>query len=153
MERLDVTSDHISQLTKALCKVDFFSNLTMGDFERITAFVQLYAYKNGETIFKKGAPGDALFVVLSGALSVSIKKAFFLPALRVSTLKPGDLFGETALIDRSPRTATVRAVEDTQLFVISADDFDRVVASNPVFADVIKRLSSQRKFQTRSIAS
>lgn len=153
MERLDLSADDLSALTHALRKLEFFANLTMGDFERFTAFVQLYGYGAGEAVFKQGAPGDALFVVRSGELNVTVKKAFFLPGKRVGALKAGDLFGETALIDRSPRTATVTTATPAKLFVIQADDFDRVVESNPAFRELVKRLSSQRKFQSRSIAS
>jgi CRP-like cAMP-binding protein len=153
MERLDLTADDSSALTHALKKVEFFAHLTMGDFERFSAFVQLYGYRAGETVFRRGAPGDALFVVRSGELHVTVKKFFFLPAVRVGVLKENDLFGETALIDRSPRTATVTAVTDAKLFVIQSDDFDRAVESNAAFRELVKRLSSQRKFYSRSRAS
>ena len=60
-------------------------------------------FKAGTTIFTEGTPGDVMYVVLDGEVEVSVGGKV------IEVMKPGDLFGEMALIDKSPRVATAVA--------------------------------------------
>ena len=64
----------------------------------------------------------------------------------VATLKPGEFFGEIALISAEPRTATIVAAEPTLLFTLISSDFQFVLGENPAAAAEMKRIALRRKF-------
>jgi hypothetical protein len=94
----------------------------LGDLAHIG---RLEAVLKGKVIMREGEPGDALFVVHSGRLRARRDGA------PLSDLGPGDGFGELALVDGGPRTATVEAVEDAQLLRLPRDAFLAVLAARP----------------------
>jgi len=147
MKRLTATNEEIAEFTRLSRKVNFFSQMTVGLLEKIVAFVMLFEYKAGEKICKQGGEGDAFYLVYSGRLGVSIKKGFFSCSRKVAALGPGDFFGEMALLERGPRTATVECEADSKVFVLLADQFREVASSNPDFVAYMKNLSASRKFE------
>lgn len=80
-------------------------------------------YEDGEVIFKEGNSGDWVYVVLSGAVEVS--KAVDGARFVLSMLKPGEVFGELALIGAVKRTATTRAIGRTTVGIIDKGFLDR----------------------------
>ena len=79
----------------------------------------------GETIFTKGDPGDFMYVVESGKVEiVGLSDGH---EVKLSTLGADEIFGEMALFGGAPRSATARAVEDTELRAIGQDDVDALV--------------------------
>ena len=80
------------------------------------------AYHDGEVIFKEGNSGDWLYVVLSGTVEVS--KAVDGTRFVLSILKPGEVFGELALIGAVKRTATARAIGRTTVGIIDRSFLD-----------------------------
>jgi CRP/FNR family transcriptional regulator, cyclic AMP receptor protein len=79
----------------------------------------------GEYFFRQGDPGDTMYVLEAGAVDVQ-REAAGRPPLTVRRLSAGDCFGEMALMDLAPRSASVRAVEDCCAIEISAGDLMRV---------------------------
>lgn len=79
-------------------------------------------YRRGETVFMEGDPGHAAFVVESGRVGIS--KTVDGETVRLAVLKGGELFGEMAILDGSPRMATATALEDSILVKIPADVFE-----------------------------
>jgi CRP-like cAMP-binding protein len=80
-------------------------------------------YEDGEVIFKEGNSGDWVYVVLSGAVEVS--KEVDGTKFVLSILKPGEVFGELALIGAVKRTATTRAIGRTTVGIIDRRFLDR----------------------------
>jgi len=70
------------------------------------------SYAAGETVFEEGAPGDCMHLVRSGALEVWRTEG--VERYVLAHLAPGHAFGELAALDRTPRTATVVAIEDSE---------------------------------------
>ena len=92
-----------------LAKVPLFSDCSQRDLQTIARVVREIPHAAGTVIAREGDPGVGLFVILDGTADVTIggrKKA---------TLGPGDFFGEIALLDGGPRTATVTAKTDVKL--------------------------------------
>jgi CRP-like cAMP-binding protein len=147
MRKLEVNNTHIAAFTEMTRRVSFFSQMTVGLLEKIFALVMLFEYKKGERICKQGGPGDAFYLVYTGKLSVSVKKGFFSASKKVAALGPGDFFGEMALLDKSPRTATVECEEDSAVFVLLSDQFNEVASGNPEFTAFMKSLAATRKFE------
>jgi CRP/FNR family cyclic AMP-dependent transcriptional regulator len=109
-----------------------------GTFERHLRFFDAEA-----PIFHEGEEGSEMYVIITGR--VEIRKATGPSAAKtLTTLQAGDLFGEMALIDRKPRSATAVAVEPTRLLVLNEVLFDRMLVSNPDFARRMIRILSDR---------
>ena len=82
-------------------------------------------YKAGAPVIKEGEPGQEMFVVESG--SVEVFRGSGTKERRLSLLEAGDFFGEMALLDNQPRSASVRAATDCQLLVIDATTLDQML--------------------------
>ncbi len=100
------------------------------------------AYHPGEVVFEEGDPGRALFVVVDGA--VEITRATPQGSYVLNTLGPGDAFGELALIDDFPRSATARVVTPGRLLILYKSDFDALIEGNGRIAVVMMRNLSRR---------
>jgi HD-GYP domain-containing protein (c-di-GMP phosphodiesterase class II) len=86
-------------------------------------------YAAGETVFEEGAPGDSMHLVRAGALEV--RRTEGVEVYVLARLVPPHAFGELAVLDRTPRTATVVSVEDSETVEIGAEDLDAVLAEHP----------------------
>jgi CRP-like cAMP-binding protein len=86
-------------------------------------------YAGGETVFEEGSPGDCLHLVVSGALEV--RRTEGLESYVLAELGPGHAFGELAVLDRTPRTATVVAVRASETVQIDGADLDGILEANP----------------------
>ncbi|OZH53901.1 mechanosensitive ion channel protein MscS, partial [Hydrocoleum sp. CS-953] len=84
-------------------------------------------------LFHEGDPGDTFYIILSGSVEVFVEKI----NKHLTTLKAGKFFGELALMLGIPRTASVRAIEDTILFAIHKKGFEKILHENPELAEVI----------------
>jgi CRP-like cAMP-binding protein len=94
-------------------------------------------YHAGDVIFEEGDPGRALFVVVEG--SVEITRATAKGPVVLNTLGPGAAFGELALIDDFPRSATARQGVEGRLLILYKSDFDALMEGNPRIAVVVIR--------------
>jgi CRP/FNR family cyclic AMP-dependent transcriptional regulator len=96
------------------------------------------SFAKGETVFAVGDKGDAMYVVRTG--EVTIERG----GQVMETLGPGGIFGEMALIDGSPRSATARAKTDCVVAPINEKSFLFLVHETPFFAIAVMRTLAQR---------
>lgn len=101
------------------------------------------AYRKGTMIFHKDQAGDALYIVESGRVRI------FLPAeggeeLTLDLLASGDVFGDMALLDGRPRSASVDTLEDTVVYTLGRDEFQRYLTATPQLASALIELLSAR---------
>ena len=94
-------------------------------------------YNPGEIVFQEGDPGRALFVVVQGTVEITQASAKGEYVLR--TLGPGDAFGEIALVDNFPRSATARTATVTRLLILYKSDFDALMDGNSQITNVVMR--------------
>jgi len=94
----------------------------------------------GERIFKSGEKGDALYFIQSGSVDIIAPHGS-----HIATLGDGAFFGEIALISDKPRTATAKAHDFCDLYVLQKEAFDRVTASYPEFRHHIEEIMVQRQ--------
>ena len=106
-----------------------------GLFLNAKTFVEVPA---GTLIFEAGATGTVMFGVVEGEVEVR------LPNGAVRKLGPDETFGEMAIVDSSPRSATVVAVTDTKLAVIDRRMFLFLVQETPMFALQVMSSMAQR---------
>lgn len=91
--------------------------------------MQKVAFKAGETIISEGDEGDTAYFIVSGAVDVAVGRG---PnATIVGRLGTGEVFGEMALIDPGPRSATITAACDTECLAASYKDFVGAIEDNP----------------------
>ncbi len=147
MERLEVGAPELGVLAHMLRKVEFFAPLTVGQLEQVLPHVRIHSFSSGEKIFRQGDPGDAFYIVYKGRVEVRLKRLLFL-SKTVATLNEGDFFGETALVSKEPRNATIVASEPTLLFALISDDFQFVLRENPAAAQEMQRIAVRRKFDS-----
>lgn len=98
----------------------------------------LVEIKAGKELMREGDPGDVMYVLMSGEAEITAG------GLSVEVAKAGDILGEVALIDDTPRSATVTARTDCKLAVIDHKRFHRLVEENPDFALAVMRSMARR---------
>lgn len=106
-----------------LAKVPFFDGLTREALSLIAAAAREESHGLGTRIFQYGDPGDKLFVILEGKVRIS-REVAGMGEEALAVLGPGQVFGEMALLDESPRSADAVAHERCRLLVITKDAFD-----------------------------
>jgi CRP/FNR family cyclic AMP-dependent transcriptional regulator len=95
-------------------------------------------YAAGETIFSKGDPGDVMLVVQAGEVAIYVGDAV------IDTHGPGGIFGEMAIIDASPRSATAVAKTDCTVVPITPQRFEFLVQQTPRFAVNVMKVMAER---------
>jgi len=114
----------------ALQRTLFFKDLPAEHLARLAMHVQHRHYETGHTVFKAGDPGNALFLITTGEVKITVKS----PTNRDITLAllgPDDAFGEMSILDDSRRSATATATAPTDLLVVYRDDFLGVIEKEP----------------------
>jgi CRP/FNR family transcriptional regulator len=129
---------------EALQQVPLFAGIEQRDLERLARLFRERRFKEGSTVTVEGEPGVGFFVITEGSAEVSVGGE------RRSSLGPGDSFGETALIDEVPRSATVVAATDLRCLALSAWDFRPFVEEHPPVAWALLRALVQRLRQAQA---
>ena len=111
-----------------LASVPIFGGCTQKELAAIARVVKVVEHAAGTVIAAEGEPGAGLFVIDTGTAEVTIGGKV------VNRLKDGDFFGEMALLDGGPRTATVTATDDVRLFVLTEWVFRGLLAEHPSIA-------------------
>lgn len=88
-------------------------------------------YRRDEVVFHQGDPGDALHVVVEGAVNIVLPSPGDAEPAILTTLHPGDFFGELALLDGAPHSATAVALEPTEALLLGREAFDRLLDAEP----------------------
>ena len=108
-------------------------------FELLTGNnVDTQFFKAGSIIFREGDEAHELFVIKKGAVRIQIGNR------TLSELSVDDIFGEMALIDNEPRSATAIAMSDVELVPVSEKQFLFLVGQTPYFALKVMRVLAQR---------
>jgi CRP/FNR family cyclic AMP-dependent transcriptional regulator len=121
---------------EALSTMPLFRGLDETALESITRSLRTRRFRRAEVIFHLGDPGDALFIVSSGAVKITLPSDAGDEAI-LATLRPGDFFGELALLDGAPRSATAQALEPTETYVLPRQRFRELIATEPVIRDAL----------------
>ena len=99
--------------------------------------LQERTYLKGETIFTQGDIGRALFIVFSGKIALSRLEPATHKSEVIAEVHPGEFFGEMALLEEMPRTATAYALEDTKVFMLFKIKLESLLFSRPKIGVVI----------------
>lgn len=121
---------------QALGRCRLFGGLGQGSLEAIARNLRTRRFRRGEVLFHEGDPGDALFIVAAGAVKVVVPSEGGDEAI-LATLRRGDFFGELALLDGAPRSASAVALEATETLALPRDQFRVLVGSEPAIRDAL----------------
>jgi CRP-like cAMP-binding protein len=120
-----------------------FENLGKNEIDLIARSTRLEDYKAGHIIVREGRVGAAFFIIVSGRVEVVKDIAGPNPAV-IATLGPGEFFGEISTIKHLPRSASVRALGDTECLLIWRTDFDAFIAQFPDAAAKVEAVARAR---------
>ena len=102
------------------------------------ASVPVRDFKAGDVIFRRGDPAHELFIVQSGEVEIRLGNRV------LETLPQYSIFGETALIDSAPRSATAIASSDAEMVPVSEKQFLFLISNTPYFALNVMRVMARR---------
>src|SRR3954465_8513084 len=123
--------------------VPVFSDLSDGDIEALARVCTRRHYPKDTVVFFENEEGDFFFMIIEGRIKVTILGDDGREVI-LSVLGPGDFFGEMALLDNEPRSATAIAVEDTELLSLHRNDFQSVLTDNrSIMSALIKILTAR----------
>jgi CRP/FNR family transcriptional regulator, cyclic AMP receptor protein len=123
-------------LAETLAGIPFFSGLDAASLESVGRGMRSRRFRRGEVLFHQGDPGDALFIVMGGTIKIMLPSETGDEAI-LATLRPGDVFGELALLDGAPRSATAVALEATETLILPRDQFRELLATEPAIRDAL----------------
>src|SRR4029077_20503432 len=117
------TTTATSEREDQLAKVPFFDGLTREALAMMAQVTTEESHALGTRIFQYGDPGDKLFIILEGKARIS-REVAGMGSEALAVLGPGEVFGEMALLDESPRSADARVHERCRMLVITKEAFD-----------------------------
>lgn len=136
-----------------LSNVLVFSDLATDDLHLIASQGVVRAYPKNSVLINEGDLGDSFYVILDGRVKVYVSDEEGKEVI-LNIQGPGEYFGELALIDSAPRSASVMTLEQSQLSVVSKSDFERCLSENPRIAlELIRPLVHRIRSLTDSVKS
>jgi uncharacterized membrane protein len=113
-----------------LADVELFERLDDEERARLAQYIDVRTLRAGEVLFHAGQPGEAMYIVKRGEVELFIKDHAG-QHIRLTVAGPGAVFGELALLDAGPRTATALALEDCELLELDREDLLVLFKSSP----------------------
>lgn len=128
-----------------LRQVSYFAQCSTVEMRKLVEIGYRRRLDTGEALFKVGDPGDAFYIILSGAVGYSLSDDE-----ELTILHAGQFIGEFSLMLGIPRTVTVKAIEDTTVFAISPQGFKQILQSQPQLYDrIVKELGQHEEELTQ----
>jgi signal transduction histidine kinase len=132
-----------------LRQVPLLADLTEEDLERLYGMAEMVSIPAGQLVLQEGDPGDSLYVVLDGELEVT--KRHGEQEVLLAVYKAGQFFGEMALLEQAPRSASVRTLRESRLLLISQVAFQTLLSCSPSAPFKILRTVTSRLRSTESM--
>jgi CRP/FNR family transcriptional regulator, cyclic AMP receptor protein len=144
--------NNLSNEAQSLARVPLFKRLSPDELEHLAAEIDQVNYPAGQVIFNEHDRGDALYILEQGSVRIWVYDDDVKP-VTLAELKPGDFFGELAVLDRGERSSSATAITDVHLHRLSSDDFQDFLMDHPdASIDVICEIA-QRMRQTNLLVT
>lgn len=128
------------QVVELLGRVPLFRGLPEAELWSIAALARPRVLGKEEMLFREGDPGDRFYIVFAGAVEV-LKERPLGDHERLAVKRAGEAFGEMSLLNDAPRSASVRALEPTELLVIARDDFNALLGESALAIGLLRSLA------------
>ncbi len=137
-----------------LSKVVFFQGLNPKEIEDITRFFENIDFKKGDTIFSEGDSGESLFIIVDGTVEIALDlESDSKERAELREFSSGEYFGEMALIDDKPRSASAVAVTDVKMFCLDKNDFQAICVKYPkILNNLVKTMSFRLRTTNDQVA-
>lgn len=120
-------------IIKVLKSVPMFKDIPQESIMKLAYLARLSQYNAGAVVFSEGDPGDCLYIIASGKVGIYTRTVNG-DEINLKNLEVADVFGEMALLDGLPRSATIKVSEKAILFYINRTDFNLFLMQNPEVA-------------------
>jgi len=127
-------------------RVPFFRDLYPAAIVELTRMLRRLDLAERTVVVRRGRPGDCMYFIASGEVEVRLEP-------RPVRLGPGSFFGEMALLERGPRTATVVTTVPTTLLILDVSDFHAFTALHPDLAQTVEAEAKRRAIASKRKAS
>lgn len=142
------STEELRALQAFVRQLPLFADLTPSDVAQLCRSSRRLVAAPGEVVIEEGTQGDALYVILSGALEITRRDGD--GEIVLATRKAGEVLGEMSLLERAPRSASARATQESELLEIGPESFRAVLESNPTTASTILRTITGRLRSTEA---
>lgn len=135
-----------------LRRVSLFASLTLEQLRVLTTHLREEHFLRGEVIFNEGDFNQELFIIVRGR--VRIVKNYGAPQEErlLTVLEPGDFFGEMAIFEEAPRSATAVTEEEAELLVLEPDKFKQTIYQKPDMAfEIFRELSARLRRREEAV--
>lgn len=131
-----------------LSRIPLFRELAPDELRRLSLCLRSRTLPLGEVVVRRGETDRDLYVIGAGELAVIAEETT--PERIVAHLGPGEFFGEMALLRGEPRSATVRALTEAQVWTLSADDYAEFMREAPALRAALEQMGSRRHLELRA---
>lgn len=138
LDIIDGVDDDGDWMTRML-QSEIFSGMPTANIHKLFSLLEPIEYKTGDSVIKQGEPGNHYYIIQEGRCDVLRQSAPGGKQVRLAELRPGDSFGEEALITETVRNATVKMLTDGVVAQLSKDDFVTLIQKS-----TLKAVSSER---------
>jgi len=143
------SEQEIAKLRLVLKRISFLEFLKFSEMDALINCLEKKTFKEGEVIIKQGTKGDTFYIM--GLGTVGVYKEKFMTKKKLATLGPEAFFGEMALIDASPRNATIIGETPGEVYFLSRPSFNEILLKNPWITQVIQQTAAYRKAQNKTL--
>jgi ATP/ADP translocase len=126
--------------------IQIFQDLSVSELAAVASVTEEVVYPAGEVVIREGEPGDTMYLIIKGEVSVTKSQPGEGPSheIELDRIRAGDYFGEMALFEDVVRSATIRTAEESRLLVLNKQEFTEIVREYPQIALHICRVLSDR---------
>lgn len=145
-------TESVNEIAMRLGDVELFAPLSEDEIQRIAESVATKIFSADEPIVRRGQEGSSMFVIHRGSVRIQVREAGG-KAKVIMKLAEGDFFGEMGLFTGEPRTATVIALEETEVLEITHDSLKPILEDNPELVDRFSEIIAERRAMLSAAAS
>ena len=139
---MELSEEDLQWSKEIIKKTELFDTCTAGELNELYDGLEKKRYNSGSTILFQGEISSRLCLVETGKVSINVRSGK--EKAKVAELGPTNYFGEISLLTPRAATATVRAVEDSDIVFVPGEVVQAIVNKNPVLAEMINKKISDR---------
>jgi len=145
MPQRQLDTGSVGDRVALLSRIELFSPLSELELATLAQSIQARRYRDGETLIRRGDPGESMFVLVEGLVYVFADHDR--AEVRVGQIVPGQFFGEMSMLTGEKRSATITAASETIAYEITKQDVSALLASRPELVEVMSGAVAERQLR------